>query len=81
MRRPGGRGEGWATDGTRTRDNLKHNQGLYQLSYGHRLRDREFRGLRLRFKSKDAAAGRSRNQERGVDGIAGNALYPSLQMP
>jgi hypothetical protein len=25
------------TDGTRTRDNLGHNQALYQLSYGHRV--------------------------------------------
>ena len=28
-------------DGTRTRDNLNHNQGLYQLSYDHRLRGAE----------------------------------------
>ena len=32
-----GKPEGGATDGTRTRDNLNHNQGLYQLSYNHRL--------------------------------------------
>ena len=32
-----------ATDGTRTRDNLNHNQGLYQLSYGHQLGGRETR--------------------------------------
>lgn len=30
--------EGRATDGARTRDNLNHNQGLYQLSYGRRCR-------------------------------------------
>ncbi len=54
MRRPGGRGEGWATDGTRTRDNLNHNQGLYQLSYGHRLRGGKLRAPRRRFKGKDA---------------------------
>lgn len=29
--------ESGATDGTRTRDNLNHNQGLYLLSYGHHL--------------------------------------------
>ena len=28
---------GGVIDGTRTRDNLNHNQGLYQLSYDHRL--------------------------------------------
>ena len=57
IRPAGARGEGWATDGTRTRDNLNHNQGLYQLSYGHRLRDRKSRERGLRFKSKDAGVG------------------------
>ena len=33
-------------DGTRTRDNLNHNQGLYQLSYNQRLRDGRLYALR-----------------------------------
>lgn len=52
--RPGGnllRRNG-ATDGTRTRDNLNHNQGLYQLSYGHRLGRRETRRERCESKRR-----------------------------
>lgn len=61
---------GRATDGTRTRDNLNHNQGLYQLSYGHRLAGRQFRSGGRRFKSNLAG-------ERARGGWSGDLAFGS----